>query len=70
MVERCEDLEGLDEKRKEAQKRSRRHKQKMTEAYGKMIKERMFAEGQLMLKVIDYVRQGLAGPFKFAPKWE
>ena len=30
--ERCEDLEGLDEKREKAQKRSRRYRQKVTEA--------------------------------------
>ena len=31
-----------------------------------MIKERVFAEGQLMLRVADYVRRGMAGPSKFA----
>ena len=35
-----------------------------------MTKERVFAEGELVLKVADYVRRGMAGPFKFAPKWE
>ena len=45
MVERFEDLEGLDEKREEAQKRSCIYKQRMTEAYGWAIKERMFTEG-------------------------
>ena len=55
-VERYEDLEGLDEKREKAQERSRRYKQKMTEAYDRMTKERVFAEGQLVLKVADYVR--------------
>ena len=66
--ERCEDLEGLDEKKEKAQERSRRYRQKMTEAYGKMTKEKVFAEGQLVLKVADYVRRGMAGPSKFAPK--
>ena len=42
----------------------------MTEAYSRMTKERMFAEGQLMLKGADYVRRGIAGPSKFALKWE
>ena len=42
----------------------------MIEAYGRMTKERVFKEGQLMLKVADYVRQGMVGPSKFAPKWE
>ena len=35
-----------------------------------MTKERVFAEGQLVLKVADYVRRGMAGLSKFAPKWE
>ena len=30
----------------------------MTEAYGRMTKERVFVEGQLVLKVADYVRRG------------
>ena len=51
MAERCEGLEGLNEKREKAQERSRRYRQKMTEAYGKMTKERVFVEGQLVLKV-------------------
>ena len=55
-AERCEDLEGLDEKREKAQERNRKYRQKMTEAYGRMTKERVFAEGQLVLKVVDYVR--------------
>ena len=70
MAKRCEDLKGLDERREEAQERSRRYRQKMTEAYGRMTKERVFAEGQLMLKMVDYVKRGMAGPSKFAPKWE
>ena len=39
MTERCEDLEGLDEEREEAQKRSRRYRQRMTEAYGRITRE-------------------------------
>ena len=69
-AERHEDLEGLNEKREKAQERSRRYRQKMTKAYGKMTKERVFTEGQLVLKVADYVRQGMVGLSKFAPKWE
>ena len=69
-AKRFENLEELDEKREEAQERSHRNRQKMTEAYGRMTKEKVFAEGQLVLKVADYVRRGIAGPSKFAPKWE
>ena len=67
-AERFENLEELDEKREEAQEHSRRYRQKMTESYVRMTKERVFAEGQLVLKVADYVRRGLAGPSKFTPK--
>ena len=42
----------------------------MTEAYGRMTKETVFAEGQLVLRVEDYVKRGMAGLSKFAPKWE
>ena len=44
-AERCKYLEGLDEKREEAQTCSRRYKGKKTEAYGRTTKERVFAEG-------------------------
>ena len=69
-AEMYEDLEGLDKRREEAQERSRKYRQKMTEAYGRMTKERVFAEGQLVLKVVDYVRRGMIEPSKFAPKWK
>ena len=68
-AERYEDLEGLDERREEAYKRSHRYRQRMTEAYGKMTKERVFVEGQVVLKVANYVRRGMAGLSKFVPKW-
>ena len=42
----------------------------MTEAYGRMTKKIVFMEGQLVLRVADYVRRGMAGPSKFTPKWE
>ena len=40
---KCEDLEGLDEKREKAQECNCRYKQKMIE--DRMTKERVFAEG-------------------------
>ena len=70
VAERCEDLTELDEKRKEAQVRSRRYRQRMTEAYGRMTRERVFAEEQLVLKAVDHVKRGMAEPSKFSPKWE
>ena len=42
----------------------------MTKAYGRMTKERVFAEGQLVLKMVDHVGRGMARRSKFPPKWE
>ena len=42
----------------------------MTKAYGKTTKERAFAKGQLVLKIVDHVRRGMIGPSKFLPKWK
>ena len=44
------------QKEEEAQEHSRRYKQRMTEAYGKTIKERMFTERQLVLRTANHVR--------------
>ena len=35
-----------------------------------MTKERVFAEGPLVLKAVDHIRRGMAGPSKFSPKWK
>ena len=67
-AERCEDLVGLDEKREEAEERSRKYRQRSTKAYGKMIRKSLFLEGQLVLKATDHVKRGLAGLSKFSPK--
>ena len=40
----------------------------MTEASDRTIKERVFTEGQLMLRTTDHVRRGLAGLSKLSPK--
>ena len=37
---------------------------------GMITKERVFVKGQLVLKVADYIKRGMAGPSKFAPKWD
>ena len=61
-------MEGLDERREKAKECSRRYKQRMVEAYRKTIKERVFSEGQLVLRTTDHVRREVAGPSKFSPK--
>ena len=63
-------MEGLDERREEAQEHSRKYRQRMTEAYGRTIKEKVFVEDQLVLRTPDHVQRGLAGLSKFSPKWE
>ena len=70
VAEKYKDLKGLDERREETQEHNCRYEQRMTKAYGRMTKERVFADGQLVLNVVDYVRLGMARPSKFAPKWE
>ena len=50
--------------------RSHRYRQKMTETYSRMTKEKVFVEGQLVLKATDHIKRGMVGPFKFLPKWK
>uniref|UniRef100_A0A2N9H763 Integrase catalytic domain-containing protein n=1 Tax=Fagus sylvatica TaxID=28930 RepID=A0A2N9H763_FAGSY len=64
------DLEALEEARNQAFEKTRRYHLKMVGAYGKIVKERIFATGQLVLKAADYVRRGLPSPSKFASNWE
>ena len=52
----------------EAQECSHRYRKRMAEVYGRMTRERVFSEGQLVLKTVDHVRQSMPGPFKFSPK--
>ena len=40
-----------------------------TEYFTKWAEAIPLRKGQLVLKVADYVRRGMVGPFKFAPKW-
>ncbi|XP_075644991.1 uncharacterized protein LOC142615955 [Castanea sativa] len=45
---RLVDLEGLEEEREVAKRRSQRYQQRMTEAYGQKVHPRAFKEGQLV----------------------
>ena len=64
------DLEGVEEERELAKKRSQRYQQRMTRAYAQAIRPRTFTEGQLVLRMVENVRRNLPGPSKFTPKWE
>ena len=67
---RLADLEGVEEERELAKKRSQRYQQRMTRAYAQAIRPRMFTEGQLILRMAEHVRRNLPGPSKFTLKWE
>ena len=67
---RLADLEGLEEEREVARRKSQRYQQRMAKAYVQTVHPRAFAEGQLVLRTAKHVRKNLLGPSKFAPKWE
>ena len=67
---RLADLEGVEEERELAKKRSQMYQQRMTRAYAQAVRPRMFTEGQLVLRMAEHVRRNLPEPSKFTPKWE
>ena len=67
---RMADLEGLDEARDLAKVRSQRNYQKMANVYSKALRVRIFVEGQMVLKVVKFVRRNLPSPSKFSPNWD
>ena len=67
---RLADLEGIEEERELAKKRSQRYQQRMTRAYAQAVRPRRFTEGQLVLRMAEHVRWNLLGPSKFTQKWE
>ena len=67
---RLANLEGVEEERGLAKKRSQRYHQRMTKAYAQAVRPRTFTEGQLVLRMAEHIRRNLPGPSKFAPKSE
>ena len=63
-------LEGLEEEREVATRRSQRYQQRMAKAYAQTVHPRAFTERKLVLKTAKHGRRNLLGPSKFAPKWE
>ena len=63
------DLEILKERREQVQKKVQVYQRKIAQAYNKLVKPRIFQEGDLVLKVVDHAMKGLHAP-KFTPKWE
>ena len=67
---RLVDLEGVEEERELAKKRSQKYQQRMTKAYAQVVRPRTFTKGQLVLRMAEHVRRNLPRPSKFVPKWE
>ncbi|CAL8164134.1 unnamed protein product [Prunus armeniaca] len=64
------DLEALDEKRAEVERRTMLYHKMVAQAYNRTVKPRAFKLGDLVLKVVDHVRRQVSGPSKFAWQWE
>jgi hypothetical protein len=67
---RITDLEGLDEARELAKVRNQRNYQKMANVYSKALRVRVFVEGQMVLKAVEFIRRNLSSPSKFSPNWD
>ena len=67
---RLADLEGVEEERELAKRRSQRYQQRITRAYAQAVRLKAFTEEQLVLRTAEHVRRNLPRPSKFAPKWE
>ncbi|KAI5324027.1 hypothetical protein L3X38_033100 [Prunus dulcis] len=61
------DLEGVDEKRMEVERKMALYHKTVSQAYNKTVKPQAFKQGDLLLKVFEHVRRQVSGPSKFAP---
>ncbi|KAI5337975.1 hypothetical protein L3X38_017246 [Prunus dulcis] len=64
------DLEAVDEKRMEAERKMALYHRTTAQAYNRTVKPQAFKQGDLVLKVVEHVRRQISGPSKFAPQWE
>ncbi|XP_062021384.1 uncharacterized protein LOC133737941 [Rosa rugosa] len=64
------DLEAADEQRQQAEEKMAAYHKRVTQAYNRTVKKRNFKEGDLVLRMVDWVRKQVSGPSKFAPQWE
>ncbi|XP_021833843.1 uncharacterized protein LOC110773622 [Prunus avium] len=61
------DIEALDEKRMEAERRTTLYHKTVAQAYNRAVRSQAFKQGDLVLKVIEHVRRQVSEPSKFAP---
>ncbi|XP_021825361.1 uncharacterized protein LOC110766353 [Prunus avium] len=64
------DIEALDERRVETERRTSLYHRTIAQAYNRTVKLQAFKQGDLVLKVVEHVRRQVSGPSKFAPQWE
>ena len=67
---RLEELEMLDEKRLEAQQQIELYQARITRAFNKKVRQRVFKEGDLVLAVRRPMVLTSKKKGKFEPKWE
>ncbi|KAK9912138.1 hypothetical protein M0R45_036012 [Rubus argutus] len=63
-------FEGIEERRREAEKKIMFYQKRITQAFNRTVKPRQFKEGDLVLRVVEHVRRQVSGSSKFAPQWE
>ena len=67
---RLQELEALDEKRLQAQQHIELYQARMTKAFNKKVKQRVFQKGDLVLVVRRPMIMTYKTKGKFQPKWE
>ena len=63
------DLETLEGKKEQVQKKVQNYQRKIAHSYNKLVKPRMLQDGDLVLKAADHAMKGLYAQ-KFTPNWE
>ncbi|CAL2256589.1 unnamed protein product [Prunus armeniaca] len=64
------DLEAVDERRMEAERKMALYHKTVAQAYNRTVKPQAFKQGDLVLKVVEHMRRQMSGPSKFASQWE
>lgn len=53
LITRLIDLEAIDEQRQQAEENMTAYHGRITQAYNRTVKERIFKEGDLVLRIVD-----------------
>ena len=64
------DLKAVDEMRQQAQDNIAAYHKRVMKAYNKAVKGQEIQEGDLVLKVNDFIRRKVSPPSKFYTHWE